>query len=339
LALLNDLRKRDYKQTSLRTAEQILAWTGFLALVALRDPDDPWITGSRGTNPTNKYSIRIGDQWYNYGRIEPFATALGLMVDMADAIANGDAWDALQSPFASVLKQIDQKTFLAQLSDLFKAIESVVYDREEPLDAVLKFAGNFFTGFVPNAVKAPIRAGKATVPERRVSAARGQRTEKILQRMIQGTEVGTYFNPDYPKIDLWGRERMRDGSPIAHPHTDFLWRLLVPAQSPRYNDTVGDRMIYNWNRLHPDEPYRPDGAQPKITIEGVTIRLNDQQFMEFQKRRGQMALELLQAYAEANEIDATNPDAADMEVLRTAFSEGTEYAKGSMIADDLIALP
>jgi hypothetical protein len=338
LALLRDLKNRDYSQTSVRAAEQLLAWGALLGLIAMRDPEDPWITGSRGTNPTNKYSVKIGDQWWNYGRIEPFATALGMLVDIADAIDGGDTWTMLQEPFSSLVKQIDQKTFLQQLSDLFKVIETIRWDEAEPLDAALKFAGNFFTGFVPNAVKAPIRAAKQTIPERRAAGPRGEKTGKVLSRIVQGSEIGTFFNPDSPKIDLWGRERMRDGSPIAHPATDFMWRLLVPSQSPRYDETVGDRLLYNWNRLHPDERYKPTGSKPYVTVEGQKIWLSGEQFVELQKRRGQMALELLQGYAEANEIDPTNPDEQDMDVLRSALSDGAEYAKESMLEEGLIEL-
>jgi hypothetical protein len=336
LALLNDFRKRDYSQTSLRTAEQLLAWGTLATFVASIDPEDPWITGSRGPH---RYTIKLLGKRFSYQRIDPFATALGIMADMAYAIQQGQPWTVIQEPFAAAVKMMDQKTMMQAMSDLMNVFDSIKNNEVETIDALLKFASNTFTGFVPNIVRAPIRATQETIPERRVYGARMEKTTKFLERTVKGMEMFTAFSPDHPKIDLAGRDRMRDGAPIGGPMTDFLWRLFVPTQASHYNETAMDRLIYNWNRLHPEEPYNPRGSNPWTKIKGKKVWLSNEQFAEFQRRRGRFANELIVEMANNGAVDTTNPKERDRDILQDVFRDGTGYAKDTMIQDGLIEVP
>ena len=47
---------------------------------------DGLITGSKPEGGAPRYSVKIGDTWYNYSRFEPFATAIGLGVDFHQGI-------------------------------------------------------------------------------------------------------------------------------------------------------------------------------------------------------------------------------------------------------------
>lgn len=166
---------------------------------------DGTITGSYSRDPAKRnaaiaagipeYSVKIGDTWYSYARIEPIATVLGTTVDGIRSTAEyftKNPKDRKVTELATDLiggftKNIASKTFLEGISNLLQAI----HDPE-------RYGGSFVNGFaglvVPSFVAAPARAADPSMrvvtnfTEAVQNRIPGLRQQLPAQSMIYGGE-------------------------------------------------------------------------------------------------------------------------------------------------------
>ena len=99
------------------------------------------ITGSEPTDPAERntwqaegkqpLSIKVGDQWVSYARVEPFATVMGLMSDVfaegdriiAGKVQPGKEWEyASNAAWSSIKSNLLQKTFMQGFHDILVPI-------------------------------------------------------------------------------------------------------------------------------------------------------------------------------------------------------------------------
>lgn len=106
-----------------------------------------------------EYSLKIGDTWYSYARVEPLATIMGSTVDGINAVvdyARKPAYDQKKEKelvldvVGGITKNIASKTFLEGISGVMQAI----HDPE-------RYGGSFINSFaglvVPSFIAAPAR--------------------------------------------------------------------------------------------------------------------------------------------------------------------------------------
>lgn len=96
------------------------------------------------------YSVKIGDKWVSYRRLEPMATAFQLVGDFAEIVSELDEPDAISGGtaiLASLSQAAVSKTFLTGLTDFFDAIGS---GDEHKFNRTFS---NFVTSFSPNALR------------------------------------------------------------------------------------------------------------------------------------------------------------------------------------------
>lgn len=120
------------------------------------------LTGSEPTGDKPKYSVKIGDTWYGYGRIEPLATVVGLAVDLhetvnkykRDPLAKQDGLKDIQKYGGLYLKaigdNITQKSFMEGFAKMFAAAV-------EPERNAKSFLESYATALVPAGVAAAAR--------------------------------------------------------------------------------------------------------------------------------------------------------------------------------------
>lgn len=130
---------------------------------------DGTLTGSYSTDPAKRaaamaagipeYSIKIGDTWYSYARLEPIATVLGTTVDGIRTVAEYSLKDPRDRKAAELAKQlvtgftknIASKTFLEGISNVLEAIHDPG-----------RYGGSFVNGLagilVPSFIAAPARS-------------------------------------------------------------------------------------------------------------------------------------------------------------------------------------
>lgn len=95
-----------------------------------------------------EYSIKVGNKWVSYQRLDPMASTLGIMADLHDLIDNneieGDEGQKVFTMMIMVFKNnITNKSYVQGIDSLFK----VIGDTESYGGA---FAGRIGGGFVPN---------------------------------------------------------------------------------------------------------------------------------------------------------------------------------------------
>jgi hypothetical protein len=297
----------DRKNLTRDVAEQALVWAASLALMGAvglgGDDDEPRITGTgEAMNDPGKRdlqqrtypptSIKIGDKWYSYARIEPMATGLATLVDSLTAykkVKRGDdAGDVAQTSLKRMTGQFKDKTFLKGIGDVLRALES-------PDAFVPTWANSFAVSWVPNLVRQPQEASQGDINERKAWGTGAEFRARLGRRALEGAFPAIW--PGTPKVDIWGREIGKTGQDGAA--TDFLARVLTPIESRRTMNPADpatrlDRLILNYLNQNPDQ--KIDGLTvpaPTFRVGKDDVSLTDAQYNEFLKLSGKKAVELL----------------------------------------------
>lgn len=77
-------------------------------------------------NGWQPYSFKVGDKYYSYSRLDPFATTIGVAADMAtkyDGLSEGQREDAAIMVVTSIMSNLANKTWLSGVSDMMEAIQ------------------------------------------------------------------------------------------------------------------------------------------------------------------------------------------------------------------------
>jgi hypothetical protein len=145
------------------------------------------------------YSLKVGDKYYSYGRLEPLGILMGTAADASEI------WDAMESEeqenvaaliSLSVAKNLTSKTFMKGLSDTMNAAT-------DPVRFGDQWVQNFAGTVVPSGIAATARAIDPELKEVQTIV------DKVKSRIPGLTEgIAT-------KRDIWGRAIERDLSGVA----------------------------------------------------------------------------------------------------------------------------
>lgn len=320
-------------------AEQVLAWGTLGTLWGLVGDDDeglPRITGSssgfqqRGRRDAEyrvapPQSIRIGDEWVSYARVEPLANILTAQVDMiraAQDLERGRPIGKIGGDLFEGMRQVVRdKTFLQGLGDIITALE-------DP-DRASAFASNFATSWVPNIVKGTGRAADPFMRDYSVRAQNDEWAAAVLKATGQKALPVSIIAPA-ARVDLWGRpiERGTKGSPA----TDFVYQMISPLRRQTVDHNPLDRLLLNWNAQNPaynqGRGFWPVVPEPTVTVVGETLPMTDDEYNVFLQRAGQSAYGILSAL----QLNADRPTLADIEVIDAVLRRSRSAVRDLMIA-------
>lgn len=329
VALALDIKRGEAGDVKVRhAAESVISVLGMYALYSLLlsgdddDDDLPLITGS---NPPGKRtsswsqesytippdSIRIGNQYYNYRRIEPFGSALSGLVTMLENFRDykdgkGAAEAAIQG-WGQFTSQFVEHPMLTGLNDTIDALK-------DPENKGKKFLQNFAGSFSPNLIKAVARAEDPLVRERRgMTLTEGARYSAMPDKSAAA-----------PKVDVWGRNVTKGGSVTG--------RFLSPFRETK---TIGneiedklDSLIRKWNQANAgDRPYLPEGPGSSITHNKTTYTLTPSQWAVYRKKAGRYAIKMLSG----KKLNYSSPSERDVNAVESALSAGQRRAKMEML--------
>jgi hypothetical protein len=292
-------------------AEQAVAWTLLYAFLG-NDPDDPWITGAPPTDYKKKgpypyTSVKLGGNWYNYGRIEPFATGLALVVDTAGGFWKAKPGSSFTSPVESLAGQAGDKTFLAGVSDIMR----IAHDPGKELP---QWASRFTTSWIPNIVRSSSRNADAEYNERRIWGKGDEWLKHLARRTGQNTELR--FAADLPKVDLWGRNVYR-----SHPQSTLISKMIAPIKSKPDSDIfIADRLLVRWNNAHPYGGYRPIAPSP---MKSDKTYMTEKEYHDYCLLSGTIARKILKGEL----IDTDDPTQDDIDTIKHALKEARKIAK------------
>lgn len=323
-------------EKSSRIAEQVLAWavTGAVAqMVGLfNDEDDedklPLITGNTpqwGSNEQKFHkdkipplSIRIGNTYYSYARLEPLATTLALIVDMmqgAKDVKRGKESGVVFKESVNKLKRgILDKSY-------FTGINSVISILDNPEYSGTDWATNFAASWIPNLVKQPLNAMRENSTDYKVrdyglNFARDSIVDTIPARM-------GFIQPAI-KRDYLGR-------PVKRDDGGLISRSLIPIAVVKQKDLHEiDKLILNYNRTHINAPYYP-------TIGNWTWGdkyMDTKQYDEFCKRAGERAEKELSRLIRQGTLDVEKPSEKDIERIKKVFKDARAKVRERMVKEN-----
>jgi hypothetical protein len=283
-------------------SEQALAWGMTMILAAMIHPppdDDPekmkWLPTFTGAQPyfrTNPgdlrvsqelampaMSIRIGNQFWDYSRLEPFASILPWIHEIIHVGSSGrngvPTREALRDSMSVLGQAVSDKNFTGAMGDLIQATM-------DP-DNAERYAANMFASFaMPNIVRSVIRAKDKEVLSAAPKGERGtmERLASLAGNTAYSMTGASAFKPA-PKVDYFGRTVTKTG-PGATPLTDFLYRLFkitMPSSAKVGDSFKYTRMIYAWNGT---ERYRWMKEYPNATKVTSELGLTQpQSFLSF----------------------------------------------------------
>lgn len=133
-----------------------------------------------------QYSIKVGDKWVSYNRLDPIATMLGIIADISEAqtyneLSDGDLEKVFSVAALSFSNNITSKSYVQGLDNLFDFLKF-----KDPIKDADKFLGSIAGGFVPNAVNQALNFEE----DRPIREARG-----IIDRIIKRTPAGGNLPP------------------------------------------------------------------------------------------------------------------------------------------------
>jgi len=332
-------------------AQQAIAWGMAFglgeALGLFNDEDngeEPFVTGTLPYTPGKQgareiamgalppMSIKIGDTWYSYARIEPIATMLGTTVDLLNNIKqvkNGrEATAAVAAFYSHFISQAKDKTFLRGLGDIIDATENP--------KSLASWASNFAASWVPNSARAGLGAAQDTLKETNLTGDLETFGPKVVARTLERGFPGQSLMPQRPKINLWGEEVTKDNG--KHATTDWLYRLTVPSQTVDLSERDPlalqlDRAILNWNNANPDETFAPQrpSVSYQVTEKGKekTKYWSDAQYEELSRLTGTIALDALEK--RADKINFDKPTASQIKMIRSVLEQSRARAKAQIL--------
>jgi len=308
------------------------------------DDDQPALTGAapadyrerqlaERTAPPN--SIRVGDTWYSYNRVEPFATSMSALADMVKATQialNEDVPERYNKALATLMNnavgQLEDKTFLRTLGDVSKMFR----DREN-VNAAKMTRDLFISPMMPNLVRQLASAGD---PYMRDVSVREYEDASEWDAMYQKLTYQVYpskDNPDAPPIkhDLWGRPVERQGG-------SYMARAFSPAKQTLETEDINklDRLIVRFNDKVEEgtfggavDKYLPRAPEYRIRRGDQEFLLSDEEYSRLTRDAGQLAQKRLQ-YRRLNYEDPTE---RDIEIIRDALSKARKTTIDRILRD------
>lgn len=196
-----------------------MSFNGMLTGSGPTDRDELAALKRSGWQP---YSIRVGDRFFAYNRLDPVGFTFGVTADLAEFLDNVD-WDEASSVefsevsaalTASIAQNMTNKTYFTGATDFIEAMS-------QPDSRFEAWQNRFAGSFVPNIVK---EAARFIDPNMRM-------TSNMTEALRRGVPV---LSKDLPAArDLWGRPRQyRSG--IKPDAVGMTWDMISPIYSKKF---------------------------------------------------------------------------------------------------------
>ena len=347
------IRYKRQQQIERGVAEQVVAWVFTLGLAELLwDEDDdedngPRITGSIAPGSERwrqkwmdgviqPHSIRIGDKYYSYSRIEPLGTSLGLIIDAlvaAETSKSGkDFGDAMGKAFREMSQVALDKTYLYGMSDL---MESMRTDK-----GALQWMQNFATSWSPNIVRSVVRASDMNVPNYKITEP-SKYHEGVGQNLLHKALPLPKVGPP-KKRNIWGEVVEKPFS--EHPLSSFLFEVASPVRVMDTSDKRHiDLMIMRLNEKasrgevnkqnNPFEPLTMSFPQSHGTRNNKPYELTRDQYDRMIERRGEIAWSYLKnKFTDSQQLD---PGERESQFIQSAFRKASARARSEILREVL----
>lgn len=252
-------------------------------------PTDPARRRALRATGWQPYSVKVGDQWIAYGRLEPLGMIVGLSADYVELFDKGlEEEDAVSKIGFAISQNLTSKTFLRGISDLVNAAS----DPERYGDRWVRSLGGTV---IPTGAAQLARAIDPTF-------RRAESITEALRARTPGLSFGVK-----PLRDIWGQ-------PVAAPETGPE-RLLSPVRrSPVIDDKASQEIV----RLdvRPGTPRRQLG----------NLELTSEEYERYQVEAGRLARRLVVAFVESPGYDNLS-DLQQVRGIEARFTKARDVAR------------
>jgi hypothetical protein len=221
-------------------------------------PSDPKQAAAYRLAVGPPYSVKIGNTWYSYKRLDPFGFLFGVAADLHEVIHDvGDdhAADAAHLIVNAVAQNLIDESFMRGASDAIRALTD-----DKRYGAA--WVSNMAAGFVPYATGLA-QASRAIDPYSRRASGFVDKLKAKIPFMSEGL---------YPRRDVWGE-------PV--PNTHGLGHVTNIYESQVTNDPV-NQALYRLNIF-------PSRVEGNIS----NVKLTDQQYDDYSRLAGRLTKQRL----------------------------------------------
>ncbi len=239
-----------------------MAGTGYVTGGGPSHPGQRRVWMDAGYQP---YSVRIGDTWYSYNRIEPVGMLLGLGADAYSTMAqwrgeDEGLYDLAMALASSMVTTLASKTWLQGVSESLAAINDMQ-------NAAPAYARSMAASFLP--FSSALRTAE------RIVDPTSRRANSIIEAFQ--AQIPVWGSGLFPRRNIWG-EPMR---PEYMPAALNGWLLPIQKRTMKH-DPVSDEML----RLGMSVS-APDSA---FNIGNQRIELTPEEYDRFQVLAAQQAM-------------------------------------------------
>jgi hypothetical protein len=261
------------------------------------------------------YSVKIGDTWYQYSRVDPIGTTLGLAADLrlyfnnrSARLANQTTLDdpesteAMSAIMGMFVENLADKAFFKGVSDFFEAMGSV---KDGGSGAFLNtYANNMALNFVPYSSM-----------QRNIAKAADEYSREAWTLMDKLRAQTPGFSESLPpRRDILGRE-VRNPDRLG---PEWMSPIALGKDDP---DPVAQALI----KL--ELPYR----MPDKDIAGVPM--NEAQYSRMLEVRGKFIYDIVDETMKTGEWD-TMSRFQKTDYLRKVFTAATTVAEGTLMDEN-----
>jgi hypothetical protein len=263
--------RSDIALSRMATGSMIMASAMDMAMSGVITGKGPRERGQRQNwtrQGNQEYSIKIGDKWYSFSRLDPIGMTLGMAADLGEAVMNADKEipeeefeKAMVASAFAMSNNVLSKTYMKGISEFFQAVSN---PEQYGQSYFKRLAGSL----VPAGVAAVTRHGIPGVVESDSYMRSADNVIDALRRRVPG------LSEDLPLYrDLWGRTvDYRSGEGWAQ---DMFSPIYIKKNSSEPADKELQRLGY-----YPDMPER------KLSFQGIAVELTPKQYERYVELQG-----------------------------------------------------
>ena len=313
------------------------------ALAMVYDDDEetglPRITGAAPLNAGDRelayrtappMSVRIGDEYYGYGQIEPIGTMLGALVDAGRAFREQGTAAAFGAFVRAIPPIAADKTYLETVGEIYKVAQA----QGDIGDKLARMANyTFVTPMIPNIIRSTARASddltRANTVRKYDDAGLWESSARSLP--YQALPVESMAPP--PKYDLWGRPMEKQAT--------WLSRLINPAAATQNVSNVldVDLLLRNYQARFERGEIKDNGAREitptspdySFTYKGERHYMTDEEYERLQRDAGTMARRALTGSFSALQVE--RPEWDDVREIADEIRSARETVRNRIIND------
>lgn len=259
-------------------------------------PSDPRLRAALRETGWQPYSVKIGDRYYAYNRLEPLGMIFGLSADYAEIageLDHAEAREVAAMITGSISKNLTSKTWLRGVSELLEAVN----DPDRYGD---RYVQNFAGTLIPTVVAHTARVNDPVL----------RQTETVLDKLK--SRVPGYSKSLPPRLNMWG-EPIQLGGGVG---PDMV--------SPIYtSDEFPDKLAQEVVRLE-----LKIGMPSKLVQD---IELTPEEYARYVQLAGKPAKEVLMKAVTAPFYD-TLPDAAKRALIVRTIMKTRAEARQQLLA-------